>query len=60
MALTIHRNKTAWMYRINEHDACLIQRRKIARDSRWQHFRLCDTAQMAREIILVMQEELEK
>jgi hypothetical protein len=60
MALTIHRSKTAWMYRINPHDDCLIQRRKVARDSRWQHFRLCETAQEARAVILVMQEELPK
>jgi len=48
------------MYRIDEADDRHIQRRKLARGARWEHFRLCDTAEMAREVILVMQEELDK
>jgi hypothetical protein len=60
MAIEIHRPATLWMYRIDAADDRHIQRRKLARGSRWQHFRLCDTAEMAREIILVMQEELDK
>ena len=58
--IEIHRGTTEWMYRIDEADDRHIQRRKLARGARWEHFRLCDTAEMAREVILVMQEELDK
>jgi hypothetical protein len=58
--IEIHRSSTEWVYRIDEADPCHIQRRRLARDSRWQDFRLCDTAQEARAVILVMTEELEK
>ena len=60
MAIEIHRPATLWMYRIDEADDRHIQRRKLARGSRWEHFRTCDTADEAREVILVMQEELDK
>jgi hypothetical protein len=65
MTLEIHRGNTEWMYRISPDDdrhACpvRIQRRRVKRGARWQDFRLCESAEAAREIILVMQEELPK
>jgi len=48
------------MYRIDAADGRHIERRRLTPGSRWQHFKLCDTAEMAREVILVMTEELDK
>jgi hypothetical protein len=72
MALEFHRLGTAWVYRIDpyrgdRHDdrhpygtltgGTSIQRRRLTRGARWEHFMNCETAQMAREVILVMQED---
>jgi hypothetical protein len=56
--IEIHRPATLWMYRIDAQDDCHIQRRKLARGSKWQDFRHCESAEIAREVILVMEEEL--
>jgi protein-arginine kinase len=60
VAIQIHRNVSEWVYRISPDDACTIQRRRVARGYRWEHFRWCDTAEEAREIILLMEEEMDK
>jgi hypothetical protein len=45
------------MYRIDEADPRHIQRRKLTKRARWETFTHCMSADEAREIILLMEEE---
>lgn len=60
MALEIMRPGTPWLYRINEFNPLVVERRQNKPRARWEMYRLCRSAEEARSVVLRLEKKGEQ